>query len=52
MVKCGCDDPEVIALFGYSLIEFYVSGGAGSGQNLKVGYTILKALGIVPEADK
>ena len=52
IVKYVCDDPEGIDLFGYSHLEFYVNGGGGSGQNLKVGYTSLKELGIEPEADK
>ena len=52
MVKYLYDVPEGIDLFGYSHLEFFVNGGKGSGQNPKVGYTSLKALGVEPEANK
>jgi hypothetical protein len=51
LVKFLCNDPKGINLFGYSHLEFYINGGNGTGQNPKVGYTSLKALGIEPVAN-
>ena len=51
------DDPDGINLFGYDHLEFYINGGAGSGQNPTIVIvdgmpnTTLSALGVIPQSD-
>ena len=45
------DDPEGIGPFGYRL-EFYINGGASSGQDPQIGGKKLSEWGIVPRSDE
>ena len=50
-VTYGFDDPEGIDPFGYRL-EFYIHGGASSGQDPQIGGKKLSKWGIVPRSDE
>lgn len=45
------EDPEGIDLFGYTHLEFWINGGAASGQDPQIAGKKLGAWGVVPEAD-
>jgi hypothetical protein len=50
-VRYVLDDPEGIDLFGYSHLEFYISGGEASGQDPIIAGKRMSDLGIVPQSD-